>query len=87
MVGKFHLHWVAFLVSFAIMMGYVYVVTPLPKIITKFPTPYNAGKIVYQDAAGTCFVFDAIEVTPCPKNKNVKKQPLVEKFINRIVRR
>lgn len=71
-VNKFCLHWPIFLVSLGLGILYIYSTNPAPKIVLKFPSPYNAGKVVYHDQADDCFVFEATKV-PCPKN--AKKQP------------
>ena len=55
-----------FFISFFIGMFMVYITTPLPEIIIKYPTPSNAGKIIYKDNADTCYVYDSKE-TVCPK--------------------
>lgn len=73
---RFHIHWFSFLLAFSVMMLYIYMITPKPKVVVTFPTPFNAGKIVYTDAAGTCYVYDAIEVKPC--DGKAKKQPIAE---------
>lgn len=73
---KFHLHWPIFIASFAIGMLYVYLSNPPPKVILKFPSPYNAGKVIYHDKSDECFVFDSEKVT-CPSDTSViKKQPI-----------
>lgn len=73
---SFRLNWPVFLVSFGIGILYIYIANPPPKIILKFPSPYNAGKVIYRDKADDCFVFDA-ERLECPKDgKQVKKQPV-----------
>ncbi len=69
---KFCLHWPVFLLSFGLGILFIYFTTPPSKIVLKFPSPYNAGKIVYRDKANDCFIFEATKV-PCPKN--AKKQP------------
>jgi hypothetical protein len=80
---RFQLHWFSFILGFSVMMLYNYMILPKPKVMVKFPNPYNAGKIIYHDAVDTCFVFDAIEVE---KKKDdglkIKKQPIMEKFAN-----
>jgi hypothetical protein len=63
-----------FFISFCIGMFMVYILTPLPEIIIRYPTPHNAGKIVYKDSADMCYVYDAREVS-CP-NKGVVNIPL-----------
>lgn len=60
-----------FLVSFAIGIIYLKVTADKPKIVYKYPTPHNAGKITYVDDAGVCYKYNAIPVT-CPPN-NVQK--------------
>ena len=65
-----------FLISFCIGMFISYITTPTPEIIIKFPTPENAGKIVYKDSANVCYKYDA-EKVQCPKNKKlIKKIPI-----------
>jgi hypothetical protein len=72
---KFRLNWLVFLISFGIGILYIYTTTPAPKVVLKFPSPYNAGKVVYHDKSNECFVFEATRVD-CPKN--AKKQPAPE---------
>lgn len=72
----FRLNWPIFLISFAVGILYIYMMHPPPKIVLKFPSPYNAGKVIYKDKADECFVFDA-EKVQCPKNASqVRKQPV-----------
>ena len=79
MEKKFNFHILAFLGAFTIGMIYIYISTPKPKIIIKYPNPYNCGKIVYRDKSDTCFVFKAKKVT-CPTDKKkIKQQPISEK--------
>lgn len=74
--GGFRLNITAFVISFAIGILYVYLIRPPPtKVIHQFPTPFNTAT-VYKDAAGNCFVFDAIRVDPCPK-ETVAQKPTV----------
>lgn len=64
----FKIRLAIFLVCFSVGILYVYVVTPPKRTIVKYPTPYNAGKIVYKDPTdGTCYKYKA-EQTDCPKN-------------------
>ena len=46
------LHPMAFLFALAIGIFYVYISAPPRRIVYKFPTPDNAGKITYKDDAG-----------------------------------
>jgi hypothetical protein len=66
-----------FFVSFAIGLLACYLMTPAPEVVVRFPSPYNAGKIVYNDHAHNCFVYNSTEVE-CPKDGHgVKPQPIV----------
>lgn len=75
-MGKFQLHWGAFLVSLSIGMLYVYIRTPTPKIVIKYPNPENAGKVVYKDESDSCYVYQALK-TECPaKSSEIIDQPI-----------
>ena len=77
---KFSIQWPYFIGAFAIGLLYVYMSSPPNKHVLKYPTPYNAGKIVYHDSADTCFVFDAVKLDTCPSDKSlIKDQPLILK--------
>lgn len=44
----------------------------------KFPSPYNAGKIVYKNNDESCYKFKADKVS-CPRDqKLIKAQPVGE---------
>tara|TARA_B100001250_G_C19388651_1_gene609512 strand:+ start:98 stop:334 length:237 start_codon:yes stop_codon:yes gene_type:complete len=61
-----------FFIAFCIGMFFVYLSTPKPKVIFKYPTPENSGKIIYKDTADICYKYKATEVD-CPKDsKNIK---------------
>lgn len=66
-----------FLTSLAVGLLYAYLTTPYPKIVYKYPTPYNAGKITYIDDANVCYKYKVTKVA-CPldksKIKNLKIQ-------------
>ena len=69
-----------FFIAFAVGLLACYIVTPPKDVVVKFPSPYNAGKIVYKDKANTCYTYDA-EKTSCPLDRNViKPQPIMEDF-------
>jgi len=79
MEKKFEFNFIAFFVAFAIGMLYVYMTTPKPNIVIKYPSPFNAGKIVYRDDSDTCFIFNANKVE-CPSDKKkIKPQPIIQK--------
>jgi hypothetical protein len=65
------------LISFAVGIFIVYVLKPSPLIILKYPNLENAGKLIYRDRNGTCFIYETNEVD-CNKNeKRIKPFPLI----------
>lgn len=62
-----------FLISLAIGLLYVYLTTPYPQIVYKYPTPYNAGKITYVDDADVCYKY-RVDKTQCPLDKTKIKE-------------
>ncbi len=58
-----------FLLSFAFGIFIVYILKPAPLIIMKYPNLENAGKIIYKDRNGTCFIYETKEVD-CDKNES-----------------
>ncbi len=72
-----------FLIAFGVGMMVVYITTPPPNVIVKFPSPYNAGHVVYTDKADNCYKYTARDVT-CPFDKSlIKPQPILEDFKHR----
>lgn len=59
-----------FLFSFFIGIFIVYVITPIPEIIIKFPTPDNINTITYKDKSDICYKYRSKEV-PCD-NKSIE---------------
>jgi len=59
----------AFFMALGIGLLYTYLTTPYPKIVYKFPTPYNAGKITYVDESNVCYKYKANKVQ-CPIDKS-----------------
>ena len=62
-----YLNLKCFLISFFIGMFMVYISIPLPEVVIKYPTPHNAGKIIYKDSSDMCYVYD-VEETQCSKD-------------------
>lgn len=78
MFGKLNLF--AVIVSFCIGILYVYVSSPAPNVVMKFPSPYNAGEVVYRNKAEECYKYD-VEKVDCDSATNVKSQPVTENFV------
>jgi hypothetical protein len=71
---KFAFNFLAFFTAFSIGMLYVYIDTPRPRMIIKYPTPYNAENIVYKGLSGDCYKFKMEEVK-C--TKEAIEQPII----------
>jgi hypothetical protein len=73
-----HIDLFWFILAFAVSMFYIYVSNPEPKVVMKFPSPFNADEVTYRDSSNTCYKFKA-EKKVCPKNsKMVRPQPIIE---------
>jgi hypothetical protein len=74
------IHPLYFFIAFAVGLFFCYVTNPKPELVLKFPSPYNAGKIVYHDKANNCYKYSADKVE-CPADKTlIKPQPILEDF-------
>ena len=65
-----------FIVSLIIGLIYVFISNPNQEKIGVYPTPGNAGKVVYADKAGLCYAYEP-ELVKCPKNGG-KRIPIQE---------
>lgn len=59
----------AFFISLALGLLIFYIIAPQKRIIIKYPSPENAGKVIYKDESDNCFKFKAEEVK-CPNDKS-----------------
>lgn len=76
MWGKLNI--AAFIIAFALGLFFIYMFTPAPEIVVKFPSPWNSGQVVYQDdsVSNGCYVYNA-ERTTCPIDPiSIKPQPM-----------
>ena len=64
----------AFIVAFGVGILYVYLSAPKPKIIIKYPTPYNVNKVVYKNENDICYKYNAEEIK-C--NDKAIMQPII----------
>lgn len=63
-----------FFISFIIGLIVVFYTSPSPQIVMKFPTPMNAGKIVYKDFDNdSCYIYKAHKLDKC--EQSAQKQP------------
>ena len=65
------------LISFAVGVFVVYVLKPAPIVIMKYPNLENAGKLIYRDRNGTCFVYETKEVDCNANESRIKPFPLI----------
>lgn len=61
-----------FIIFFAIGMFFVYISTPRPDIIIKYPTPDQADQLTYKNKSGTCYKYNTAEVTCSADAKDFK---------------
>lgn len=65
-----------FMIALAVGLLYTYLAAPVPDLIIKYPTPYNAGQITYKDDAGVCYKYK-VKQAICPtKSGQIKDIPL-----------
>jgi hypothetical protein len=63
----FRLNFTVFFIAFALGIFYVYISAPKQKILIKYPTPYNANKVYYQNDDGACYKYKVDEIK-CTRN-------------------
>lgn len=69
---------IVFIISLCLGIMVVYTITPPPKIIVKYPTPENSGRVIYKDEAHNCFKIFSSEVNCPANNKGVKSIPVTQ---------
>jgi hypothetical protein len=62
-----------FFLSFGVGLLVCYMFTPPPPVVVRFPSPNNAGKVLYRDDEDNCYAYkaDAVECT-----SKSKEQPI-----------
>lgn len=73
-----------FMLAFVIGIVLCYVIEPQKKVVLKFPSPTNAGKVTYMDKQGQCYKYNAQKLDACPQTEHVKPQPVMEDFKNKM---
>ena len=74
MEKKFTFNIFAFIFTFLFGLIYVYLNVPKPKIIIKYPTPYNAQKLTYKGLSEDCYKFK-VDIVDC--DKDLFEQPII----------
>lgn len=67
-------------ISFCIGIGYIYIVTPPPTVIRKFPSPFNTDHLVYKDKESNCYKYKHEKIKCNDTEYNVVDQPVMENF-------
>jgi hypothetical protein len=62
-----------FFIAFVLGMLYVYLSTPEPDILIKYPVPEHSDNIIYKDHADVCYKYSSEEVS-CPSDKTKIKK-------------
>jgi hypothetical protein len=71
-----HLRPIPLIIGLVIGVIAVFFIKPQKNIVHKYPTPENAGKIVYKDKNRVCYKYSAKSVD-CDKNESrIKDFPL-----------
>ncbi len=71
-----HIKIIPLIIGLVIGVVGIMVIKPIQNITYKYPNPENAGKIIYKDKNGTCYVYNAKEVD-CDKNESrLKDYPI-----------
>ena len=70
----------AFFIAFCVGLFLVYITTPTPEIIIKYPTPETANSLIYEDAAENCYKYKATETT-CTKDAKSIPTKITRKLI------
>jgi len=65
-----------FLITLAIGIFLVYLSAPSQKNIYVYPTPENVDKFLWQDGAGTCFGWEAVQVKKPTDSNKIKTIPV-----------
>ena len=72
LVNKIRPLW--FFLAFGVGLCVCYMFTPPPTVVVRFPSPNNAGKLVYHsDADESCYAYNAEKVKCMPDSK---EQPI-----------
>jgi hypothetical protein len=67
----------SFFIALAIGLFFTYIYAPPKKIIIKWPTPENAGKVIYKDYSNLCYKYKADNIE-CPDDKSLIKNNSIQ---------
>jgi hypothetical protein len=67
-----HIRIVYVIVGIVLGIVGILMIDPEKTVVYKYPTPENAGKIIYKDKNGVCYKFSSNSVN-CDKNESKLK--------------
>lgn len=71
-----HIRPIPLLMGLVIGIVAILFIKPEKSVIFKYPTPDNAGKVIYKDKNGVCYKYSA-KAVDCDKNESrIKDFPL-----------
>ena len=73
-IQGFKFNVLAFMTALCVGLLYTYYTSDTPKMVYKWPTPYNAGKTIYKDDNEVCFKYHIKKVKCLNKTEGVKVQ-------------
>lgn len=78
---KNFIHPVAFFSALFVGLLICYITAPKMQLVYKYPTPDNAGKIIYKDDSDVCYKYKLKNVE-CPKNEEDIEKTIVHNINN-----
>ena len=80
MILKF-INPLVFFIALCVGFFIVYITAPKPEVIIKYPTPENAGRIIYKNKAEDCYKYKADKVK-CPKDNKLISNNIDDDYNN-----
>ncbi len=68
---KQYIHPLAFFIALFFGLMICYITAPQLQVVYKYPTPENAGKIIYKDDSDVCYKYK-IKNVKCPKDEDIE---------------
>jgi hypothetical protein len=71
-----HIRLIPLIIGIIVGIIGIYFVKPEQSIIYKYPTPENAGKLIYKDKNGLCYKYTSKEVNCDANESRLKDYPI-----------
>ena len=66
-----------FFISLFIGIFIMYISSPIPNVIIKYPTPENSSDLIFKDESGVCYKYEVEEMS-CPEDSSKVKKILTD---------